>query len=71
MAARRVGLAIKVHSGDDDALAVAIDAIVREVCPSALTPAADWPWHAVPNVVGRVVGARRLVRDSAPARVVR
>ncbi len=58
--AARTGLAIKVHSGNDEALAVAVDAIVRSTCPGALSPAAAWPWHAVSNVVGRVVGSRRL-----------
>lgn len=57
----RTGVAIKVHSGDEDALAVAVDAIVDACCPGALAPSPDWPWHAVHNVVGRTVGTRRLV----------
>jgi len=63
---RRTGVAIKVHSGNEDALAVAIDAIITATCPGALAPATDWPWHSVPNVVGKIVGARRLVGLPTP-----
>jgi L-asparaginase II len=58
---RRIGVAIKVHSGNEDALAVAIDAIVSGFCEGALAPADRWPWHAVSNVAGRIVGQRRLI----------
>ncbi len=64
--ATRTGVAIKVHSGNEDALAVAIDAIVPAVCKGSLRAATDWPWHAVSNVVGKVVGSRRLVGLPSP-----
>ena len=57
----RTGVAIKVHSGNEDALAVAIDGILPACCPGALAPPTHWPWHDVANVVGKTVGGRRLV----------
>jgi len=57
----QTGLAIKVHSADEDALAVAIPEIVEHVCPGALGPAKSaWPWAVVRNVVGWPVGERTL-----------
>ncbi len=57
---RRIGLALKVLTGDDAAVAVAAPALMELVAPGALRPAEDWPWADVHNVVGAKVG-RRLV----------
>ncbi len=64
--AGRTGMAIKVHSGNEDALAVAIDALVPTCCPDALTPNASWPWHGVSNAAGTLVGSRRLTGLDLP-----
>ncbi len=58
--ARRLGVVIKVHSGNSEALAVAVAAVMAEVAPGAL---GDWtPAEAVVlNVAGREVGERRAV----------
>ncbi len=58
---RRTGIAIKVLSGNEDALAVAIPAVIDLAAPGALRPAATWPWEDVVNVVGRRVGTRVVV----------
>lgn len=56
---RSAGVAIKVLSGDEDALAVAVPAILDRLFPGALAPPeGPWPWATVPNVVGRPVGQR-------------
>ena len=57
---RRQGLVIKVATGNTDAVAVAVKAVLAEVTPGVL-PAAGWPWETVANVVGRPVGERRAV----------
>jgi len=62
--ARRMGLALKVLDGDEDALAVAVPALVEHLAPGALAPAPDWPWAMMHNVVGRPVG-RRVAVDLA------
>jgi len=63
----RTGLAIKVHSADEDALAVAIPELVERACPGALAPPADdWPWSTVRNVVGLPVGERTFVPSPNP-----
>ncbi|MFT5686564.1 MAG: L-asparaginase II [Myxococcota bacterium] len=62
--ARRIGIAIKVLSGNSDALAVAIPAVIEQVAPGALSPTEDWPWQNVSNVVGRSVGQRVVVLSS-------
>ena len=59
--ARGLGLALKVHDGDEDALAVAVPAVVERIAPGALAPAADWPWATIHNVAGRAVGTRVAV----------
>ncbi len=65
--ARRLGVAIKVTSGDDAALAVAVPALLDRIAPGALRPdAGAWPWADVRNVVGAVVG-QRLVADTSRA----
>ncbi|MCB9778426.1 MAG: asparaginase [Alphaproteobacteria bacterium] len=57
--ARGLGIALKVLDGDEDALAVAVPAVVDAVAPGALAAADDWPWSVVRNVAGRPVGVRR------------
>ena len=54
---RRWGIAVKVHTGNSDALAVAVRAVLDELLPGMFTPA-EWPWADVRNVVGRLVGER-------------
>lgn len=56
--ARRLGLALKVHSGDDAAVAVAAEAWIRAVAPGALRADVLNPWAVASNVVGRPIGAR-------------
>ena len=59
--ARGLGVCIKVLDGDEDALAVAIEAVLDRVAPGLLAPAEDWPWSVLRNVVGRPVGRRLAV----------
>lgn len=56
--ARGLGGALKVLDGDEDALAVAVPALIERIAPGALAPAPDWPWAEIRNVVGRGVGHR-------------
>jgi len=56
--ARGLGLAVKVHSGDDAAVAVAAEAWIRAVAPGALREDVPNPWAVACNVVGRPIGAR-------------
>lgn len=55
---RRLGLALKVATGDDAAVAVAARHLVETVAPGALAPDPGFPWHTVRNVVGDAVGRR-------------
>lgn len=57
---RGAGLVVKVHTGNDAALAVAVRAVLDEVYPGLFAPDA-WEWEVVKNVVGAVVGERRAV----------
>lgn len=59
--ARRLAVAVKVHDGDEDALAVAVPAVLEQVAPGALSPSCHWPWATIHNVVGRAVGTRVAV----------
>lgn len=59
--ARRIGIAMKVLSGDEDALAVAIPAVLEQVAPGAIRSVDRWPWAEVRNVVGRRVGQRVVI----------
>ncbi len=59
MPTRSWGLAVKVHSGNSDILAVAVKAVLEEVAPGVLT--GEWSWGSVRNVVGAVVGDRVAV----------
>lgn len=56
--ARGLGLAVKVHSGDEGALGAAVPALLDRLAPGALRPAEGWRWSEVRNVVGRIVGQR-------------
>jgi L-asparaginase II len=51
-----IGIAVKVHTGNNDALAVAVRAVLDEVAPGVMQ--GDWPWHVVKNVARRAVGQR-------------
>lgn len=57
---RRQGLVVKALTGNGDALAVGVRAVLDELAPGLLT-AEDWPWADVANVVGKPVGRRRAV----------
>ncbi|MBM4360465.1 MAG: asparaginase, partial [Deltaproteobacteria bacterium] len=54
---RRAGLAVKCHTGNGDALAVAVKAVLLE---HGVALAGDFPWERVANVRGVVVGERRI-----------
>jgi len=58
---REMGIAIKVESGDEAALACAIPAVVHAAAPGAIAAPEIWPWHTVLNVVGDPVGKRVVV----------
>ena len=60
----RLGIAIKVLSGNGDALPAAIVHVLRAAVPGAFEPSADWAPFEVRNVVGRVVG--RFEVDARP-----
>lgn len=53
-----LALVIKVHTGNADALACAVHALVEEHFPGTLP--AEWDWNVVKNVAGLAVGARTL-----------
>jgi L-asparaginase II len=59
---RGIGLAIKIESGDVDALACAIPAALEFAAPGSVDVPTDWPWHTVRNVVGEPVGQRVVFR---------
>ena len=52
------GVAVKVHSGNTDALAVAVRAVLAEL---GFPLGGPWPWSTVHNIRGAEVGARRAV----------
>lgn len=56
---RRVGVAVKVHTGNPDALAVAVRAVLAEL---GVRLDGEWPWACVRNVRGVAVGERVFVR---------
>ena len=55
---RGLGIALKVRTGDDGAVAVAARSIIDHVAPGALSADPDFPWATVRNVVGDPVGHR-------------
>lgn len=61
---RCTGVCIKVADGDEDALAVAIPAVLERVAPGALHPDPRWPWATLRNVAGVAVGTRVAVGGS-------
>jgi L-asparaginase II len=67
---RRLGLALKVASGDDPAVAVAARHLIETVAPGALSPDPEYPWHTVRNVVGAPVGHRAAETDPSTRVVV-
>lgn len=58
---RCIGLALKVQSGNWDALAVAVRFVLDAVAPGALLPDPSYPYLTVLNVVGKTVGKRIAV----------
>lgn len=54
---RAAGLVVKVHTGNEAALAVAVRAVMDEVYPGVIR-GEPWPWSIVNNVIGRTVGER-------------
>jgi L-asparaginase II len=56
--ARRQGIAVKVHSGNADALAVAVRHVLGVL---GVTLSGEWPWATVKNVREVEVGTRRVV----------
>ncbi len=59
----RAGVAVKVHSGDRAALAMAVVAVLQRWLPGGLLQPQQWPWATVHNVVGLAVGRREVVID--------
>lgn len=57
---RGLGVAVKVHTGNTDVLAVAVRAVLDELAPGLVRPE-RWPWSLVNNVVGAPVGDRVAV----------
>lgn len=59
---RGLGVALKVGSGDEAALACAVPAVLARVAPGALRdPGKAWPWRELRNVAGRLVGERLVM----------
>ena len=56
------GFAVKVHTGNADALAVAVKHVLREAGLAFTEP---WPWETVLNVRKREVGARVVTSGGA------
>lgn len=61
---RRLGLAVKVHSGVGEALPAAVAWTLDQVAPGAFTPAEGWSLCRVRNVVGADVGEFRVAPDA-------
>jgi L-asparaginase II len=55
---RKQGVAVKVHSGNPDALAVSVKHVLSEL---GVMLSGDWSWNVVKNVRGVDVGERRVV----------
>ncbi len=58
--ARRMGIAVKVHSGDAAARAVATAWALETFAPGAFHPPTTWDRDVVRNVAGRPVGTLRV-----------
>ena len=61
---RGLGLALKVASGDDAAVAVSARAVIDTIAPGALSADPEFPWSTVRNVIGDAVGHRVAHVDS-------
>jgi len=61
---RRIGIALKVASGNDAAVAVSARAAIDTVAPGALSADPGFPWSTVRNVVGDDVGHRVAQLDA-------
>ena len=60
MAAPEGALAVKVHSGNGEALAVAVRAALDHFLPGWGRADGPWPGEEVRNVAGLLVGQRRV-----------
>ncbi len=60
---RNMGIALKIESGDEAALACAVPAVIAQAAPGAISIPEDWPWRTVRNVVGNRVGQRVVVSE--------
>ena len=54
----REGVAVKVLSGNGDARAIAVQAVLERWYPGLLSIEATDPWRVVTNCAGDVVGSR-------------
>ena len=61
---RRLGLAIKVVTGQSDALPAAIAAVLARAAPGSFAPPPTWSFNEVRNVVGDLAGGWRV--DDGP-----
>ena len=57
---RRLGIAVKVRTGNSDALAMAVTAALDGLAPGAFVMPEHWPWRTLRNVAGAPVGHREL-----------
>lgn len=60
---RALGLAVKVHSGSSDALAVAVEWALEQVAPGVFSREPRWELALVRNVVGLEVGCWEVSTD--------
>jgi len=63
---RRLAVIVKVHSGDESALATATRTALDTLAPGAFQPQPDWDWETVRNVAGVPVGDRIAELDERP-----
>ena len=54
--ARRLGVALKVASGNESALAVAVPAVLAAAAPGSVRADPEWEYSALRDVEGKVVG---------------
>jgi L-asparaginase II len=58
--ARRLGLAVKVHSGSSEALALAVADTLARAAPGAWSRPEPWAFAEIRNVVGALAGGYRV-----------
>ena len=58
---RGLGIAVKIHSGATEALALAIEWTLAQVAPGAFVRPEGWELAIVKNVVGREVGGYAVI----------